>query len=439
MLDPLSIKYFKLAVSEFKETENDISARCPICGDSQKHKKKKRLHLFTKNSFDTNSGCIHCFNCEFKGNISSFLKIVDTILYDCYKQETKQKYFNSLKEKKEISDLEKNLKSETKIPETKIPETINNDTFILDTVNDNINDNINDTETKTIPLNDTNTNTNTKSINDVNDVNTFNTLNAVNFLDESNFFDINDEQKEYLKNRFIPEKFYHLFKRINNDTRISTFDFEQCIIIPFRNNNEIIGFQARHLKRKSFFIYVKEGYQKIWNKDVLLQPNQNQKQKKIYVFESVFDALSSGKDLNEICASLGVGTKLFNQFNQKDKNQINKKIIYCYDNQWVDEASFKRSLKLIDLNSVFIWPATEIKDFNELLFVLHQKTELNKNEIFSKISKLIDKNIYNGFLGKIKLTLNIKKEPKEIKDPKEQDKKDQTEKSEKKEKNDTDK
>ena len=75
MLDRVDIKYFKLAVGSNigRETDNDISARCPICGDSSKKKNSKRLHLYTKGDI-TN---INCFNgdcqCQNK-TVYSFLR-----------------------------------------------------------------------------------------------------------------------------------------------------------------------------------------------------------------------------------------------------------------------------------------------------------------------------------------------------------------------------
>ena len=58
MLDPVDIRYFKLAVgSNVKyETPGDICVRCPICGDSKYSKNKARLHLYTKGVVQKNRG-----------------------------------------------------------------------------------------------------------------------------------------------------------------------------------------------------------------------------------------------------------------------------------------------------------------------------------------------------------------------------------------------
>lgn len=91
-LSRLGTKYFKLAVgidAIGKETDVDISARCPICGDSQKKKNSKRLHFYTKGS---DLELVHCFNgdCELHGNhksIYKFLKEHYPTLFDSYKRE----------------------------------------------------------------------------------------------------------------------------------------------------------------------------------------------------------------------------------------------------------------------------------------------------------------------------------------------------------------
>ncbi len=50
---------------------NEIHARCPLCGDSKKDSKKKRLHInMDKNRF-------HCFNCDQRGEIHTLIKMVE--------------------------------------------------------------------------------------------------------------------------------------------------------------------------------------------------------------------------------------------------------------------------------------------------------------------------------------------------------------------------
>lgn len=50
-LSSIDIRYFKIAVGQEnigKESLVDITARCPVCGDSSKKRNSKRLHMYSK-------------------------------------------------------------------------------------------------------------------------------------------------------------------------------------------------------------------------------------------------------------------------------------------------------------------------------------------------------------------------------------------------------
>lgn len=101
MLDPIDVKYFKLCVPIIgKETPLDIQGRCIVCGDSQKNKNKKRLHLYTKPSWDTAS--IKCFNCDYSASPQAFIKEFCPDLYNAYMSEKGYKTLNSLKEQEPV-------------------------------------------------------------------------------------------------------------------------------------------------------------------------------------------------------------------------------------------------------------------------------------------------------------------------------------------------
>lgn len=77
-LDPLDVRYFKLAVGSVRsESPCDITAKCPICGDS-KHSNKARLHLYQK-------GDVTLVNC-FNGGCPCSNKTMYTFLRDFYPQ-----------------------------------------------------------------------------------------------------------------------------------------------------------------------------------------------------------------------------------------------------------------------------------------------------------------------------------------------------------------
>ena len=52
---------------------NSYPTRCDICGDSIKSKNKKRLSLYRKDNYDSDS--IKCFNCGYKVDFSKGKKV----------------------------------------------------------------------------------------------------------------------------------------------------------------------------------------------------------------------------------------------------------------------------------------------------------------------------------------------------------------------------
>ena len=84
-MDWLTSKYINilsLRLDKFtKKGPSLYNFRCPLCGDSQKHKEKARAYLYEK------SGKImfHCHNCNAPvGSFDKFLKLIDQNLYSDY-------------------------------------------------------------------------------------------------------------------------------------------------------------------------------------------------------------------------------------------------------------------------------------------------------------------------------------------------------------------
>ena len=93
-LNPTNIKYFKMIVNDIgTESPMDISARCIVCGDSHKNPNKKRLHLYTKTSYESDS--IQCFNCGYTASVYKFIEVYGSSLLSAYRSEMG---FNKIKE-----------------------------------------------------------------------------------------------------------------------------------------------------------------------------------------------------------------------------------------------------------------------------------------------------------------------------------------------------
>jgi len=332
VLDPINVKYFKFAVGSDigKESENDISAKCIICGDSQKDERQKRLHLYRKSSYEND--VVHCFNCSFSGSMYTFLKEVNSVLFEQYRKEKRETSFNSLKNKFQNKD-----------------ELISPD--------------IDYSYKKKV-------------------VSTF------EFPEKFIKAESSEEAKKYLNGRCIDEEgIFYSKEDIKIDEKY--LPIRDSIVIPLwykEKDNKVYGFQARAIKDKRFYTYIPEensGY-KVWNWFSI------DRDKSVFLFESVFDALSSGLPRDRICAALGA------DLNEERISEV-KDVIFCFDNQFKDNTSREKSLELLEKgHKVFIWPREiKEKDANEWL----------KNNCGKSFAYIIASNVYSGSKGILKLKL----------------------------------
>ena len=83
-MDIIDSKYIGLVSSrleKFKRVKADLyNFRCPICGDSKKHKNKARGYLY---QVKTNTN-FKCHNCGASSSLNNFLKQIDTTLHKQY-------------------------------------------------------------------------------------------------------------------------------------------------------------------------------------------------------------------------------------------------------------------------------------------------------------------------------------------------------------------
>ena len=83
-MDLIDSKYIGLGSSrlqKFKRVKSDLyNFRCPICGDSQKHKNKARGYIYQVK----NNSNFKCHNCGASMSLNNFLKTIDTTLHKQY-------------------------------------------------------------------------------------------------------------------------------------------------------------------------------------------------------------------------------------------------------------------------------------------------------------------------------------------------------------------
>ena len=86
-MDLIDSKYIGLVsarLDKFKKVKNNLyNFRCPLCGDSQKHKNKARGYLY---QVKTNTN-YKCHNCGASMSLNNFLKKLDGVLHGKYTME----------------------------------------------------------------------------------------------------------------------------------------------------------------------------------------------------------------------------------------------------------------------------------------------------------------------------------------------------------------
>lgn len=307
-LNYVNSKYFKLVHSSSEvHSELDISARCDICGDSKKDKTKKRLHLFSKPSWEHDT--INCFNCQASMSPWNYFKEYHPSVFPQYKNELQQIKLSSLsfntlfnsEEKSEIKeDLEFNVTFNFDVPKKPRPPLL--------------------------------------------------------FKPPESLIKLPKEAKEYLENRKVVYEDSWLYSNSILEINGAELRLFNHIIIPFEYEDSWFGFQAVNINKKQYFIYLpQENYGlKLWN---FYNTNLDEP---VYFFESIFDAKSSG--LKNIVSLMGISI-------DKNIKSLYKTPIFVFDNQKVDEASYNETEKLLNEGEkVMVWPtnASTFKDLNDI-------------------------------------------------------------------------
>lgn len=354
MLSQLEIKYFKTAVGQEnigKESLVDINARCPVCGDSQKNKRSKRLHIYSKNNITR----VNCFNgnCEINNKtMYGFLKSFYPNLLENYKREN---FIQNLS----------NLSNQTADVFAEIVEDSNS-----------LKDNDFGSVDSWFP--ESQDYTHKKS--EIKPVLTHNLFDYFENLIE------HDEAIAYLNKRgfdyFNSSYEWHFGKQ---DLQIGDklYKLNNAIIIPLYYEKEMYGFYSRNIYNKEFFTYMPEqniGF-KIWNWF------QIDKSKQVWIFEGIFDALSSG--LDNVIALMGAKIP-------EERLKELKHPIFVLDN---DKTGILNSIEYSKRGfKVYIQPNDlKEKDMNELML---NHTELN-------VSEMIKENIFTGISAEIRLKAKL--------------------------------
>lgn len=233
-LDPVDVKYFKLAVGESAikhSSDTDIQCRCPICGDSKKSKSKARLHLYLRNG----ESRVNCFNeCAVHNRtMYGFLRDYYPSLLPNYRQETFKDRMEELK-----------LDSMDLLGDFALPDPIQA------------------TETPKV------------------------------LFDLSKYLDRSDKAYDYVESRGLewdPSLGSIYLAKDNLTIDGKFYPIKDYLIIPFYCNGKMFGFYSRSLTEHRFYTYMPSGNTdwKMWN---YFNVDMS---KTIYIFEGIFDALAA--------------------------------------------------------------------------------------------------------------------------------------------------
>lgn len=336
-LSRIDVKFFKMAVGTDRlgrETETDIAARCPVCGDSKSHRNKKRLHLYTKNNV-TN---VNCFNgdCPAQNKtVFSFLRDFFPSLADQYKRE---KFTTTMEKLAEGEDVFQQFKK----PPPESPAG---------------GDPLDDWDHPVV------THDLTPYLKDISEV---------------------PEALEYLEGRGIPydQSLYGKWYFGHQDLKIGEklYKITGSVVIPLYYDGVMYGFYSRSITSKTFYTYnpdVNVGY-KVWNWFNV------DKSSPVYIFEGIFDAISSG--LRNCVAMMGAGIS-------QDRVDELVRPVFVFDD---DRTGHLNGIKYAEKGlEVFVQPAGYAKDMNMNL------------EMGVDTKKLVLENIHRGISAVTRLKMKL--------------------------------
>lgn len=356
MLNRIDVKYFKLAVGASaigKETTVDITARCPVCGDSRTHKNKKRLHLYIKNTV-TN---VNCFNgdCSVHNKtVYSFLKEFFPSLLPQYKREN----FGTTLARIASGDA---FSSESGDVFGDIKETCAQNT-LSDPGTSGESGKSGEPEKKCEVL--------------THDLSPYLTP-----------IESSPPALAYLHNRGYryTEEQYGKWYYGHQDLKIgdTIYRISGSIVIPLYYGKEMYGFYSRNISAKGFYTYMHDsnvGY-KIWNWFNI------DKSKPVYIYEGIFDAIAGGFE-NSIAL---MGAKM-----PEVRLSELEKPVFVLDN---DKVGLVNSLEYAKRNhTVYVQPEKyPEKDMNDLMI---KHPEINTRD-------LIEQNLFTGIMAQVRIKAKL--------------------------------
>lgn len=284
--------------------------RCPICGDSQKHKHKARGFFFEKND---GGFLYHCHNCNITLGLDKFLERIDHRIY-------KEYILEKFGDRKGVNHDRKGVNHDKTDVEL-FADKMKKPKFIKST--------------------------------------------ALSSIKKISQLAYNHPAKLYVQNRKIPNP-YHAklfyapkFKKWVNTIIPDQFEDikndEPRLIIPFLDENKnLFGFQGRSFDPKAQLRYITimidKSKSKVFNLDTC------DRSKTHYIFEGPIDAMFVGNSMAMAGGSI-------------DWDLVNENSVFVYDNEPRSKETVAKIHKVVDkIHKVCIWPdQIKQKDVNEMV------------------------------------------------------------------------
>ena len=344
-----------VAVSFFKSNLNAVStagvhsARCPVCGDSERHSQKRRLYLLNK---DRKWG-VYCHNCGYSSGLLWFIKEFYPSQYDYILNQCVNGFF---------FDEPKKVKKEDDTNE------------LLDIIDQGIGK-IGTTAPK-------------KRSNEVLEyLSEYGVPFSKDLGKMTNLKAVIDEQKYILKERRIPQeiidKCWYIYKK-NKDK-----NYKDRVAIPFFDDEgEVYFFQGMSTNRTQKPKYLN------WKSDVLTEkPEYNEygvdKNQTVYIVEGLFDSMFVKNAVSTLGANLSFSKIKY--FKKKYPNRV-----WILDNPRCDPTALRMTKRLFDRGEscvIFPYKYRRVKDLNDMALLM--KT--------NDLTEIVESNVYNSITGLVEL------------------------------------
>jgi hypothetical protein len=328
--DSTAINFFRTHVNG-EATGSVYFARCPVCGDSEKNKHKKRMYLIKKER----NWRVFCHNCAYSAYLLKFVKDFFPLQYDYVVNQCVTEFYssNNKKESKQqkMANLLESLQEKVKKNEVRL-------TNIEKFINKNC-----------LPMTDNN--------------------------------ETVKEIRNSLKERMLTDSYIDTLFYCYQD------HYKERLIIPFYdNNNKIYYFQARKTKEHQMPKYTNWEDEEAGPQQ---KPEYNgfnvDKSRTVYLFEGIFNSLF----VNNSIATLGVTVSTSRI---KDYVQRYPKRCWIMDNDAPGKKLTKKLLEMGENCVIFPTKYKKIKDSNLLAIELGKSdlTEIIEKWSYNSIVGMVE-------------------------------------------------